>query len=52
MPINVYSRAWAQGRIVFTVLFNIVLCPFSHILVAIDTSLLCIGARCEDSRID
>jgi len=35
----VYSRAWAHGRIVFTVLSNIVLCPFSHILVTIDTSL-------------
>jgi hypothetical protein len=37
-PINVYSRAWAHGRMVFTVLVNIILCPFSHILVANGTS--------------
>jgi hypothetical protein len=34
----VYSRAWAQGRMVFTVLINIVLCPFSHISIANATS--------------
>jgi hypothetical protein len=33
------NSATRQGRMVFTVLIDIVLCPFSHILVAIDTSI-------------